>query len=212
MKLQDLKQNTSNLLVFTKNTLRKLEPSEDALSANIKYWLESGELIQLKKSLYILADTYTSEQNKDEYLEYLASKIVSPAYLSLEYVLAKYQILSEPVRVLTAVTTKSTKDITNKLTTYRYYSISNKLFCGYELKFFKDAPIYEATKSKALFDYLYFRFLKERLVTTQEIENMRLNWENISKKEFEKAKKFLKLTKSKRLKEVFKIIENKYYA
>lgn len=212
MKIEELKQNTSGLLLFSKNVLRKLEPNKDALDANIKYWLKSGEIVQLKKGLYILADVYKYEQDKNIYLEYLANKIVTPSYVSLEYVLAKYQVLSEPVRVITSVTTKSTKDINNNLATFRYYSITEKLYRGFNVKYFNNAPTYEASKSKALFDYLYFRFVKELPITQQEVENMRLNWENISKKEFKDAKKFLQFTDSNRVERIFNIIENKYYA
>ncbi|HHD92132.1 MAG TPA: hypothetical protein ENL06_00730 [Candidatus Portnoybacteria bacterium] len=212
MKLEYLKKNTQDLLVLNKNLLRTLENKENVLDANIKYWLKKGELISLKKGMYILKDIFVREKNKDKFLEYLAEQMIQPSYLSVEYILAKYQILSEPVQSLTLVTIKKTQEIQNNLGIFRYYSITKKLFIGYENKNNDDLIIFEATKAKALFDFLYFRFLKERPVNTVEIDNLRLNWENISQKEFQEAKRYLKLTNSKKLKKLFKIIEEKYYA
>lgn len=211
MRFEYLKKNTQNLLVLNKNLLRTLENKENVLNANIKYWLDNGKLISLKKGMYILKDTFIREKDKDKFLEYLAEQMIRPAYLSMEYILAKYQILSEPVQSLTLVTTKKTQEIQNKLGVFRYYSITKNLFNGYENKSNDNLIIFEATKTKALFDFLYFRFLKERPVSEIEIDNLRLNWENISQKEFQGAKKYLKLTNSKKLKKMFKIIEKKYY-
>ncbi|MBU4332184.1 hypothetical protein KKD19_05925 [Patescibacteria group bacterium] len=212
MELSKLKITSKKLLIFKKETLRDLEPNEDALNENIKYWLKNGELIQLKKGTYVLKDRFEKERQKELYLEYLAVVLVTPAYLSLEYVLDKYQILSEPIRVLTLISSKSTREISNKLGIFRYYSITPNLFCGYRTRYFIDAPIFEASKEKALFDYIYLRFLKNKAITKEAIESLRLNWENISRKEFQKAVSFLKFTPSRKVKEAFEAIKKLYYA
>ncbi len=212
MKLSQLKLKTSDLLILDKKILRNLEPSEDVLSANIKYWLKNRELIALKKGSYILQGQYTKEPQKDLYLEYIANQLLTPSYLSLEYVLAKYQLLTEGVTAMTSITPKTSREIVNDLSAFRYYSISPKLFTGYTVKYFYKAPVLEATKSKALFDYLYLRFLKNKPISKQAIIDLRLNWENISKKEFLSAYSYLKLTRSQRLRKVFNLIKQLYYA
>lgn len=211
MNIKELKEIAAKLLIFNKNALKAYEPKKDVLDANIKYWLKNKELIQLKKGLYALREKYEKEPKKDLYLEYLAGQMIQPSYLSLEYVLAKYQILSEPARALTSVTVKTTREIINEAGAFRYYSITPKLFSGYSAKYFYGAPIFEADKSKALFDYLYLRFLKDEPINRDAIENLRLNWENISVKEFAQAGSYLKLIKSRRLKDVFAIIKSQYY-
>jgi len=212
MKLEELKKQVAGLLVLDKNILRAFERRRNILDANIKYWLKKGELIQLKKGFYILKTKYDREPDKDLYLEYLAGQIVQPSYLSLEYVLAKYQILSEPVRSITSVTPKTTREIINVVGAFRYYSITERLFIGYKVKYFSGAPVLEAGKSKALFDYLYLRFLKNELVSVKSVEDLRLNWENISRREFFKAYSYLKLTKSRRIKQIFDLIKSVHYA
>ena len=206
-----LKNKTDGLMVLTKNMLRSLEPNEATLDFNIKYWIKTGRLIRLEKGKYILSDVFDKWQDKDAYLEYIACWLVQPSYLSVEYVLAKCQVLSESVHAFTLVTTQKTREISNKLGVFRYYSISPDLFKGFRIKSDGDMVIREATKSKALFDFLYFRFLKKRPINMGSIEFLRLNWENISLKEFQSAKKYLKFTNSKRLRQVFKLIEEKYY-
>ena len=212
MELLKLKNTIGKLLILKKETLRALEPNENSLNENIKYWLKKGELIQLKKGVYVLKDRWEKENQKELYLEYLAAILIAPAYLSLEYVLDKYQILSEPVMALTLITSKSTREISNQLGVFRYYSITPDLFCGYRTKYFIDAPIREAPKEKALFDYIYLRFLKNEAITKEAIENLRFNWENISQKEFQKAASFLKFTPSKKIKKSFEMIKKLYYA
>ena len=211
MKFDFLKKNTKNLVILNKELLKTLEPKRDVLDANIKYWLKNGKLISLKNGRYILAEKFKETKNKDKFLEYMTGQIVQPSYLSTEYVLAKYQILSEPVQTITAITTKKTRTIKNDLGIFQYYSISEKLFTGYETK--KDGELIyaEAIKAKALFDFLYFRFLKESDVSLVAIENLRLNWENISLSEFKKAQSYLKFTNSKRMKKIFNLIKTTYY-
>lgn len=212
MMIKELKEKAGKMLVFNKNALKVLEPRKDVLDANIKYWLKNKELARLKKGLYMLREKYEKEPNKNLYLEYLASQIIQPSYLSLEYVLAKYQILSEPARAITSITVKTTREAINEIGVFRYYTITPKLFCGYGVKYFSAAPFFEACKSKALFDYLYLRFLKNELVNQESIENLRLNWENISAKEFTQARSYLNLTKSRRLEKTFAVIQSQYYA
>lgn len=211
MRLNKLKEKTGGLLLLNKNILRSFESRENVLNANIKYWLENNELILLKKGVYILKDKYDQEPQKDLYLEYIANQLIQPSYLSLEYVLAKYQLLTEPVNAITSITTKTTREAMNKIGAFRYYSISQALFVDYEIKYFYDSPIMIAKKSKALFDYLYIRFLRNAPINDSAVKNLRINWENISEKEFAKLYSYLALAKSERIKNVLDIVKDLYY-
>lgn len=212
MQFSKIREKLSPFLIFNKNTLRAFEKREESVNASIKCWMKNGKIVQLKKGTYLLNDRWEKEIQKDSYLEYIANKLLEPSYLSFEYVLAKYQILSEPVSALTSATTKSSREFSNALGSFRYYALTLKLFCGYEAREEGGFPVLEASKGKALFDFLYIRFLKQKPITADAVENFRINWENISRKEFEQAKSYLKFTKSKRVKEIFNIINKQYYA
>lgn len=211
MKSVDL-EKLGNLLILSKESLGSFEKNRERLNFNIKYWLKKGELIPVKRGLYVLKSVWEKEAKKDVYLEYLANKIYEPSYLSFEYVLNKYSLLSEGVFTITSATIKPTKIISNALGVFNYYSLSDELFSGYLRKDFNSASIFEATKAKALFDFLYIRFLKEAIVNRAVIEELRINWENFRKRDFLEMKKYAKIVKSRRVKEVIKLIEERHYA
>lgn len=212
MTLNELKKQTSNLLLLNKNILRNFEPRENALNENIKYWLKNKELILLKKGVYILNEKYEKEIQKNLYIEYIANQLIQPSYISMEYVLAKYQLLSEPVNAITSITTKTSREIKNNFYSFRYYSVVPELFKDYEIKYFYNAPVLTAKKSKALFDYLYIRFLRNTPINNESIKNLRINWENITKNEFLKTYSYLSYTKNKRIEKVLDLIKQIYYA
>ena len=211
MKINDLSQ-LSRMLFFTKDTLRQLENRADSLDYNLKYWKKRGIIIALKKGMYILKERWEKEINRDLYMMYLSNKIYEPSYLSLEYVLNKYSLLTEAVYGLTSITTRSTKFFNNDLGRFSYYSISPKLFGGYELDKFYSAPIFIANKTKALFDYLYLRFLKKTPIEKNEVSELRINWENINSKEFKQLQSYALLTDSIRVKKILNLIKSQYYA
>lgn len=197
---------------FTKETLRQMEPDEDALDFNIKTWIKSGKIISLKKGLYLLRERWEKEINKQGFLEYLANKIYQPSYLSGEYVMAKYGLLTEAVYGISSVTTAKTKTWRNQLGGFSYYSISPKLYLGYEVIKFYTAPVLTASKPKAIFDFLYFRFLRNSPVNIQEVRELRINWERVSKKELAKIGEYAGISKSKKTRRLIKLIKSEYYA
>jgi len=211
MKLNELQKKTEKLSIITKEILKTFEKNENALNYNIKYWLKNGSLITLKNGVYVFSNKYKNERNKDEFLEYIAGQLTSPSYLSLEYVMAKYQLLSEPVNAITSITCKTTRSYKNKLGAFRYYTVSKDLFCGYELIGENNLPAMIATKPKAVFDYLYLRFIKNLPVNENEISELRINWENLSSKEFKTIESYAALAKSKKVYEAIAIIKNIYY-
>lgn len=211
MKLRNLKK-ISNLYYFNKESLRQLEKNEDLLNFNLKYWLKKGVIISLKRGFYILREKWEKEKNKELYLEYLANAMYQPSYLSLEYVMNKYSLLTESIWTITSITLKKTKVFKNSLGQFNYYSISPSLFGGYEIKKFYSASVLVAKKSKAVFDYLYLRFLKSVPIDLKTITELRINWENVNKEEFKEIKKFGQGSRSVRVKRVINLIQKIYYA
>ncbi|OGG21062.1 hypothetical protein A3D03_05225 [Candidatus Gottesmanbacteria bacterium RIFCSPHIGHO2_02_FULL_40_13] len=201
----------NNLLFFTKESLRQWEKNENTLSFNIKYWTKKELIIPLKKGKYILKSRFEKEENKDLYLEYLANKIYEPSYISGEYMMSKYNLLTETVYGISSITTRKTKTFKNKLGRFNYYSLTPRLFFGFEVAEFYSASIMVAKKPKAILDYLYLRFFKNALISEKSIEELRINWENLNKKEFEDLEKYAGIAKNKRIIEVISIIKKKYY-
>lgn len=211
MKWKDFKDKTNKFLIIDTEIVQALEKREFSARGNIYYWLKNGKLISLKRGMYLDREKYNIESNKEAFLEYVAGKLLEPSYLSLEYVMSKYQLLSEPVYTITSVTTSTTRLVKNDLGYFRYYSITPQLFNGYKIKYFCGAPIKEAEKEKAVFDFLYLRFVGSGNINEKAIEELRINWDNINKKEWKKVKSFGMLSKSSRVKKVLCLIEKMYY-
>ena len=184
---------------FTKDTLQNVVGGNNkALSANILRWIENEKLIKIKKGLYVTREYFLQCQNKQDYSEFIANILKRPSYLSGEYVLQKYGILSESVFSFTSVTRKKPRSYNNKFGTYLYSNITDKLFTGYNIISKSGFQIKEATKTKALFDYLYFRLRTIPEINQAVINSFRLNLENFTKTDLIQLKYFINLLDQKK--------------
>lgn len=186
----------SNLSYFDTNTLSLIYPelSRNSLYSNIKRWIKQGYLIQIKKGMYVTKEYVLNVQDKSSYKEFLANKIKYPSYLSTEYVLQKHSILSDAVYAYTSVTLKSKNTYNNKFGRYIYRNITRKLFTGYEIKDRGEYSIYEATKAKALFDYLYLKLYRIKNITEEVLLDLRLNLDEVDERDMEEFENYCKLT------------------
>jgi predicted transcriptional regulator of viral defense system len=165
------------------------------LYESIARWINAGILLQLKKGFYTTNDFYKGLLEKDSYAEFLANKLKYPSYLSLEYVLSKNSVLSESVYTYTSVTRKKPQVFVNSIGSFSYRNISEKLFLGFEIYDKEGFEIAIASKSKALFDYLYLKFFRKSEITKGSIEELRLNLDEFSKKEIKEFAYYCNLTK-----------------
>ncbi len=192
--VQKLKQ-LENLSFFDASAVGQITSLEgEYLYESISRWIKSGFFLQLKKGLYVTSNYYKNLAQKEPYAGFLANKLKYPSYLSLEYVLAKNSILSESVYTYTSVTQKTPKIYSNTLGTFSYRNISEKLFLGFEILDKNGFEVAVATKPKALFDYLYLKFLRKSEITKKDLEELRLNLEDFNKKEMKEFSYYCKLS------------------
>jgi len=174
---------------FNKVTLGEILGKE---GENLNYWikklLKKGEIIALKKGLYIsrlyLLSLAKNPDLREKYFEYLANIIRYPSYISLEYALSKFGVIPEGVYAITSVTTKTGRIYKNKLGSFIYKSIRDDLFSGFSVIDFENKRIKFATKAKALFDFLYFR-------KKGNLENLRINWDQFNENDKQGFKKIV---------------------
>ncbi|MFQ5493448.1 MAG: hypothetical protein ACE5DX_04785 [Candidatus Dojkabacteria bacterium] len=176
--------------------------TEQGLNNTVSRWLRNGLLIQLKRGRYVTKDYFRSNRSKREYIEFVSNKIRFPSYLSLEYILASYQILSESVFSITAITTKSTRDYTNKLGRFTYRSIQEDLFTGFEIVKKGKFDVAIASKAKALFDYLYLKFYRSVRISKKDIEELRLNLDSFDTKEVEEFGQYCEISNIQKYKKL----------
>ena len=211
MKLKQLNQ-LANLPLITRAALQFYETNPNNLRFNLYTWVKKGNLIKLRRDLYLLNSNWLQAIDKQAYLEYIANQLYQPSYISAEYVLNQYNLLTEAPFSITNVTTRKTAKFANKLGRFTYYSIKPQLFTGFVVKKTSFGPVFIATKSKALFDYLYFRFIRTQSINLTTLSQLRLNWENITKTEFKKLKNYAKLSASRRMNGLINLIEKEFYA
>ncbi len=198
MKRENLKK-LDNLIYFTKDSLKSLSgDSDNTISMNIHRWKKSGDIIVFKSGVYATRKSYDTNSKEEGYHKYISSILLKPSYISLSTTLSGYDILSEGVYNITAITTKLPTSYSNRK--YIYRQMTSKLFLGYEIKYFKseEYTYYEATKAKALFDYIYYKshMLDERMNI---VEELRLRLDSFTKDDFKEMRGYANIISSKKL-------------
>jgi len=172
---------------------------KNSIYRKITRWHRKGFIIKLKKGFYVVKE-YKREHSTDvNYLYYLANILRYPSYVSSTFVLQNKGVLTDVTFPITSITTKTTRKYYNKIGNFFYYSISPKLYIGYERLLYNDEPIYVATLAKALFDYLYIKYSQVKIKSEVVIERERFNLGIFSKKDIAEFRKYCNLSKNKML-------------
>ena len=143
------------------------QEKRDNLKQLLSRWMKAGWISSLKKGLYEL--TYPERQTLPDL--YIANKIYSPSYVSLETALSHYSVIPEVSMAVISVSPKPTRRFANFHGLFIYRSIQPKAFCGYGIERHNGFDVLMAEPEKALVDYLYlktfrstgFNFEQERL-------------------------------------------------
>jgi predicted transcriptional regulator of viral defense system len=168
---------------------------------------ERGGIIRLKKGIYTPAKFVEGTKGRGMYtafVEFIATKIYAPSYLSLDYVLYENNVLTEVPVSLTLITKNKTYTVPNNLGRFIYHKIKEELFCGYQIEKKNGYIYYKADKVKALFDFLYLR--KNRILNREMAEELRLNLEIFSKAEIRKLRQYIEQEGSGKMKEIFRFL------
>lgn len=194
---------------FSKSALRQLHKgSMVSLDRDIQNWAKKGTLIPLKRGLYTLRSFVNGEKDLNAFLEYAANRFVQPSYLSCDYVLQKYGLLTEAVFGITSVTPKSTRAFQNEMGSFKFYSISPRLFTGFVQKPYGGNTILIATKAKALFDYIYLRQYMFSDFTKNEVDELRINPDDLTLKDRREIRKWFRLCPTKKMWLIYECLKN----
>lgn len=140
------------LQVFTAQEFVNLFKIDSSLvKVKLSRYKKAGYLVSPRRGVYYLTDEV---ENKYK----IANKIYRPSYISLDSAMSKYEIIPETVYAITSVTTKATREFTDKQSTYKYYKIKKSIFTAYHI----EGDVLMADPEKAVIDYLYFVALGKR--------------------------------------------------
>jgi hypothetical protein len=135
--------------LFLMNALKEYRHPRDKVSE----WLKSGELIRVKKGLYVFGESAAQQPFSREVL---ANLIYGPSAISSTYALYHYGIITERVEVVTSITSKRDKYYSTPVGVYDYRYLSANYY-PYGIQFEKTlsgASVLMASPEKALYDFI----------------------------------------------------------
>lgn len=181
----DITQKIQKMPYLSKTALSSaFGKNVNTLRNSIAYWKKNNSLIQIKRGFFVFQNFLDKKDNAMYYSRFIATKMIEPSYLSKEFVLQDYGMLTDIVFGYTVITTKKTQSISNQFGIFNYQSIKPELFCGFIAKTYNDTAWNIATKAKALFDYLYYNKKKFKQISFEELEALRINLNSMEKKDF----------------------------
>lgn len=200
----------STLPYFTVKAIEQLnECSPQTARQLVSRWEQKKRIIRLKQGYYMTHEFYLTHKDQIGFIG-MVNAIIQPfSYLSLEYVLQTYDVLTEAVFAMTAVTTKNSQTIDNAFGSFSYRHLKPDLFIGFNELNYLDISYRVATKSKALFDYFYFR-PTPALITHKKLnlaEELRLKIENWTIAEKEEFTLYIHQAKSPKMTSIYKNLQ-----
>ena len=135
---------------FIKSALSEYAYPRDKITA----WLKSGDLIRIKKGLYIFGEHISQRPYSKETL---ANLIYGPSAISLTYALSYYGLIPERVDTVTSITNSRNKIFSTGVGTFQYFYLHPKKYAtGIVLRSDDNHPSFIiASPEKALCDQLH---------------------------------------------------------
>ena len=106
-------------------TLKGIFSDYSAKEMKISALERDGQLIRLKRGLYVVSSDVTGKQTD---IRICANHIYSPSYISLQWALRWYGLIPEHVVTVTSVTTNATKLFKNSLGYFSYRKVADSYF------------------------------------------------------------------------------------
>jgi len=179
----ELKKNKVSL--FSLRDVENLFPKKKikSLKNNLGRWVKMGFFFKLKRNLYEFVEPGVELYIPDVYI---ANKLYSPSYVSLETALSIYGLIPDVAMGVTSMTTRSTREFKNKHGAFSYRNCQKKAFTGYRLTQYEGFKVFIADTEKALVDFIFFAVRRNNpLDFDRERFNkgiiIKLNWSKISK-------------------------------
>jgi predicted transcriptional regulator of viral defense system len=148
----------------------------------ISYLLKKGDLIRVKKGLYVLGDRVRTGLVSKELLSNL---IYGPSYISQEYALSFYGLIPEKVEAITSMTPKKNKLFKTPVGVFLYRYLNSKLYSlgVTSILIQPECHVLIATPEKALIDTLMQIKLECSIDGMREhlTENLRIELDDLKK-------------------------------
>jgi len=168
MEFEKLLKKVSGLAVIDTEALYSGAAKRASIEIQLSRWHKAGKLIQLKRGLYVLSETY---RKTEIYGPAVAAVLHRPSYLSLEKAMEFHDLIPERVTVYTSVTSNRPAVFKTGLGDFGYTHIQKSFFWGYNASVLNGQTAFVALPEKALLDFFYLRHVP---VTGAYIDELRL--------------------------------------
>ncbi len=150
----------SNYYIFSYEEILAFFPREkrENLKRMIYRWAEKNWICSLKRGLYELI--YPKDLNIPDL--YVANKLYTPSYVSLETALSYYSLIPEVSMAVVSISTKATRRFKNKHGLFLYHTVKPECFTGYYIEQQRGFSFLIAEPEKALADYIYFKSYRRK--------------------------------------------------
>lgn len=114
---------------------------------------KEGELIRLKKGLYVVSPKVTGRELLPELI---ANHLYGPSYVSMESALRYYGLIPERVYAVRSMTVKHNREFKNEVGLFTYREVADEYFSVGVTQSKADAPFLIAAPEKALCDTIIY--------------------------------------------------------
>jgi hypothetical protein len=159
MKWRDLLTQFSGLPLFHSSMLGVFPESREAIRVQLSRWVRAGRLIRIRRQWYLIEKPWRAREVP---LSYIATQIIRPSYLSLEWALQHHGLIPDAVQNPTCVTTSRPQRVEALGRAFLYYHVRPELLRGFSLVIEDGWPGPVAAAEKALFDKVYFHVQRRR--------------------------------------------------
>jgi predicted transcriptional regulator of viral defense system len=195
---------------FTTEAVKQLVDGEKladgTTETNLYRWVKAGLIIRLKKGVYMTRRFFEQHRSNDAFSPMVSAILIPQSYLSLEYILQRYGVLTEVTFPVTSVTIKQNRVIKNTTGTYSYRNIKNDLYSEFDISEYMGISIARARPGKALFDYFYLRPLRWEggVLSRNLLEELRLDVSDISEEDWNIFQKLVEESRSIKMERVYR--------
>ncbi len=162
MKWAEFLNKFAELPLFHSSMLKVFSDDSRVIQVQLCRWVKARKLARLRREWYLIEKPWRS---RDVPLPFIATQIVHPSYLSLEWALQYHGMIPEAVENPTCVTTKRPQCIQAIGRLFLYHHIQPNLLTGFTAVSFDGLLAPVATAEKALFDVIYFHVQRHRFTT-----------------------------------------------
>jgi len=177
------------------------EKSPSSRYGIIKRAIAKGELVHIRRGLYVLAKKY---QRKNLNLFELAQWIYGPSYISFESALSYHGCIPESVYAVTSASSQNAKEFRTPPGIFTYKRIPYPaLYLGVERVVSGNSIFFMASPLKAILDYVY-AYRKRWEGISPLIESLRIEKDTLYHWNYDLLKEFKELYKNYRVQKFLK--------